>query len=78
MFDNSSADKSFTPPWSRIESLKEMTAQAGIDYDQFIRAVRDGADRTAMAEQFKVKADTIDSLREHFFRYGISSVIGGD
>ncbi|MGI5920631.1 MAG: helix-turn-helix domain-containing protein [Syntrophomonadaceae bacterium] len=66
------------PPWSRIPSLTEMTAEAGIDLDTFIRFIQTGYSPDQMAEYFQVSHGTIESLQEHFFRYGISSVMGGD
>ncbi len=66
------------PPWSLRPSLSEMTAEAGIDFDQFVEAMRGDQSLAELAEKFQVSENTVDSLREHFFRYGISSVVGGD
>lgn len=68
----------FTPPWSRIQALNEMTAEAGIDFDEFILAIEQGQSVEEMTDKFKVSSSTIESLQQHFYRYGISSVIGGD
>lgn len=77
MADDSKIQGSF-PPWSRIPSLAEMTSEAGINFDCFIKSIKEGQTSEQMAEQFQVSRNTIESLQDHFFRYGISSVIGGD
>lgn len=66
------------PPWSRIQSLNEMTADAGIDFDQFIKSLAEGQSTAEMAELFGVSEAAVISLNEHFIKYGISSVMGGD
>jgi len=66
------------PPWSRIPSLKEMTEEAGIDFEQFIDSIEAGCSTKEIARRFGVSEPTIESLKEHFLKYGISSVIGGD
>lgn len=66
------------PPWSRIQALNEMTEEAGIDFDQFIESIRNQASIAEMAEKFQVSQGTIECLQDHFLRYGIGSVQGGD
>ncbi|MGI6468764.1 MAG: helix-turn-helix domain-containing protein [Syntrophomonadaceae bacterium] len=66
------------PPWSRIPSLQDMCREAGIGHDQLIDAIAQGLSTEEAARRLKVKKETIDSLYEHFYRYGISSVQGGD
>lgn len=66
------------PPWSRIQALNEMTEEVGVDFDQFIESIKNQASITEMSEQFQVSEGTIESLQDHFFRYGIGSVQGGD
>ncbi|MGI5880711.1 MAG: helix-turn-helix domain-containing protein [Syntrophomonadaceae bacterium] len=66
------------PPWSRIPSLVEMTADAGIDFDAFIAAIEENRSLESMATEFGISVKTAEHLQEHFFHYGISSVIGGD
>lgn len=67
-----------TPPWSQQESLPEITAQAGIDYDEFIAWMYEDHTLDELVEHFKVSQNTMVSLREHFLHYGISTVMGGD
>lgn len=66
------------PPWSRIQGLNEMTAEAGVDFDQFIESINNQESISDMAERFQVSPATIESLQDHFYRYGIGSVQGGD
>jgi hypothetical protein len=66
------------PPWSRIPSLKEMTAEAGVDFDQFILLIQMGCTTGQIAQSLQISEKTAMLLKEHFFKYGISSVIGGD
>ena len=71
-------ERTFTPPWSRIESLSEMTAEAGIDFDSFVSDIKNEVDIKVMSEKYKVSEKTLENLIQHFFHYGISSVLGGD
>lgn len=71
-------NKGSFPPWSRTVSLNEMTAEAGIDFDRFIDSIEKGLSNQDMAEKFGLSEAGIQSLTEHFFQYGIGSVIGGD
>jgi hypothetical protein len=77
MVKNKTIPGSF-PPWSRIPSLAEMTSEAGIDFDCFVQCIKENRPIEQMAEQFKVSRITIESLQDHFIKYGISSVMGGD
>lgn len=70
--------QSFTPPWSRIQSLSELTAEAGIDYDAFLKAIQEQKTAEEMAREFDVQLKTIQSLQDYFEHYGLSSVMGGD
>ncbi len=71
-------DMNRTPPWSRAEALPEMTAQAGIDYDEFVDWMFDDHSLEELTQHFQVSEKTIISLREQFIHCGISSVVGGD
>jgi hypothetical protein len=62
------------PPWSRIQGLNEMTAEAGVDFDQFIESITTRRSISDMAVRFQVSPATIESLQDHFYRYGIGSV----
>lgn len=71
-------DMNRTPPWSLQESLPEMTAAAGIDYDEFLACMRENYMPDEMAKHFQVSETTIRCLQDHFITHGISSVVGGD
>ncbi|MGI5911206.1 MAG: helix-turn-helix domain-containing protein [Syntrophomonadaceae bacterium] len=71
-------DKGSYPPWSRVPALNEMCQEAGIDFDSFISDLKVGTGINDMAEKYGVSINTISLLEEHFMKYGISSVIGGD
>ncbi|HZK42771.1 MAG TPA: helix-turn-helix domain-containing protein [Syntrophomonadaceae bacterium] len=71
-------NKGSHPPWSRTVSLAEMTKEVGIDFDDFIASIKDDVTIEEMSRKYDVSEPTINQLREHFFHYGISSVIGGD
>ncbi|MEN6462962.1 MAG: helix-turn-helix domain-containing protein [Syntrophomonas sp.] len=77
MVDDKRIKGSF-PPWSRIPSLAEMTSEAGINFDCFVQCIKEDLSIEQMADKFKVSHTTIESLQDHFLRYGISSVMGGD
>lgn len=66
------------PPWSRIPSLQDMCREIGIGHDQLIEAIGQGLTAEQAAQRMRVSTGTMDSLYEHFYRYGISSVQGGD
>ncbi len=66
------------PPWSRIPGLNEMCAEAGVDFHSFIEDIKNGTSANDMADKYKVSTDTIILLKEHFIKYGLSSVMGGD
>lgn len=66
------------PPWSRIPSLKEMAEEIGIDYEVLIEDIKNDVDSALMARSYGITEETVENLKEHFYRYGISSVMGGD
>ena len=66
------------PPWTRIPGLNEMCAEAGVDFDRFIEDIKNDTSLNDMATKYGVSKDTISLLQEHFMKYGLSSVMGGD
>ena len=66
------------PPWSRIPGFNEMCEETGIDFDSFIEDIKNGSGLEDMAVKYGVSMETISLLQEHFIKYGLSSVIGGD
>lgn len=71
-------DMNRTPPWSAGVSLPEMTAEAGVDYDEFVECMRSDHTIEELAQRFQVSPATIQCLQDHFITRGISSVVGGD
>lgn len=65
-------------PWGRVESLKYMCSEVGIDFDEFINALGNGESDEEMSVEFDVSQNTIRQFREHFEKYGIDSVQGQD
>lgn len=65
-------------PWSRIQGLDEMCAEAGVDFDSFIDDLKANVGVDEMAVKHNVSVNTMSLLQEHFIKYGLSSVIGGD
>jgi hypothetical protein len=68
----------FGPPWGIQPSLKAIVEDAGIDFDSFIDALKEGITDQEMARRFQVSEQAIAYFREHFERYGIDSVMGQD
>lgn len=65
-------------PWSTQPGLKLKTDEVGIDFDAFIRGLAENRTNEEMACAFAVPVAVIASLREHFMRFGIDSVMGQD
>ncbi|GAW27798.1 MAG: helix-turn-helix domain-containing protein [Bacillota bacterium] len=65
-------------PWDTRPSIKEMCAEAGVDWNRFIAGIKRGRSDEEMASEFGVSERTITSLRRHFEKYGIASVEGQD
>jgi len=65
-------------PWSSEPSLKEMTREAGIDFDRFIDRLKEDKTDVEMAKEFDVSEKLIKHLREHFYTHGIGSIVGRD
>lgn len=65
-------------PWSLQPSLKEMTEELGIDFNIFIKSLKENKKDYEMALEFGVSKKAIGFLREHFERYGVHSIVGQD
>ena len=63
-------------PWDLQPSLKEMTEEVGIDFDTFIKFLKDDKKDFEIAQEFGVSGKTVGYLREHFEKYGIHSIVG--
>lgn len=71
-------DKGSFPPWSRIPSIIEMSAEIGVDHDRFIEFIQEGKSPDFIAAEMEITVETVRALYDHFMRYGIGSVMGGD
>ncbi|WP_258360482.1 helix-turn-helix domain-containing protein [Moorella sulfitireducens (nom. illeg.)] len=65
-------------PWSTRPGLKEMAAEAGVDYDRFLAGLAANRSDTELAAELGVDSQVIFHLRDHFERYGIHSITGQD
>lgn len=66
------------PPWTMQPSLQEMCDDAGVGHDQLLKAIYLGQTVRQSADEFHVSPETVQVLYDHFYRYGIGSVEGGD
>lgn len=76
--DDIAGNKGSFPPWSRIPSLSEMADEAGVDTVEFLNSIRQGLSIPELAEKFQVNESTVACLYEHFGRYGVNTIMGGD
>jgi hypothetical protein len=65
-------------PWSVQPNLKEMTEDVGINFDLFIDSLKNNKNDMEIANEFNVSEKAINSLRLHFEKYGLQSIIGQD
>jgi len=76
--ENEFEGKGRFPPWSRIPSLKEMAEEMEIDHDALVDCFAQQYSDEEIAARFNISSQVANSLREHFLKYGIGSVMGGD
>lgn len=76
--DDRTSDRGSFPPWSRIPSLSEMADEAGVDTVEFLNSIQLGLGVPDLAEKFQISEATAACLSEHFYRYGINTIMGGD
>ncbi len=65
-------------PWSSEPSLKEMTREAGVDFDRFIEGIKDNKSNAEIAQELSVSEDLIYHLKDHFYTHGVHSIMGQD
>ncbi len=64
-------------PWSMDSSLKEKSAEVGVDFDAFIEGQRTKLSDMELAREFGVTEGTIRHLREHFeSEIGLNCIMG--
>lgn len=65
-------------PWSLDLSLKDKTAEAGIDFNEFMEQLALNRTDEEMALELAVSEKVIRLLRQHFETHGIQSIVGQD
>lgn len=65
-------------PWSLDLSLKDKTAEAGIDFNEFMEQLALNRTDEEMALELAVSEKVIRLLRQHFEIHGIQSIVGQD
>lgn len=65
-------------PWSVKPSLKEKARESGVEFDRLIELLGKQQSDTEMASELGVSEELVRHLRDHFERYGVSSVMGQD
>ncbi len=58
--------------------MKEMAEEVMIDFDDLVSAIQEDLSPRQMALRFKISEELAGELKDHFYKYGISSVMGGD
>lgn len=58
--------------------MKEMAEEVGIDFDDLVEAIKEDQDPRQMAARFEISEELAGNLKDHFYKYGVSSVMGGD
>ncbi len=58
--------------------MKEMAEEVGIDFDDLVEAIREDLNPRQLAARFEISEELAGNLKEHFYKYGVSSVMGGD
>ncbi|MGE5371100.1 MAG: helix-turn-helix domain-containing protein [Solirubrobacterales bacterium] len=66
------------PPYTNEPSLREMTRELEIDFDDFIKSMGQNVEVQTMAERYGISEATMQSLADHFLHHGINTVVGGD
>jgi hypothetical protein len=65
-------------PWRLEPSLKQKTREVDIDFDMFIAGIAAKRSDAEIAADFGVPVKIITHLRQHFFQFGIHSIVGQD
>ncbi|MGE5544500.1 MAG: helix-turn-helix domain-containing protein [Bacillota bacterium] len=61
-----------------MPSLKEMAEEVMIDFDDLVEAIGEDLTPQQMAARFQISEELAGNLKDHFYKYGVSSVMGGD
>ncbi len=55
-----------------------MAEEVGVDFDDLIDAIAEDLSPQGISQKFEISEELAGNLKEHFFKYGIGSVMGGD
>lgn len=58
--------------------MKEMAEEVGVDFDDLIDAIAEDLSPQDISQRFEISEELAGDFREHFLKYGIGSVMGGD
>ncbi|MGI6548825.1 MAG: helix-turn-helix domain-containing protein [Syntrophomonadales bacterium] len=58
--------------------MKEMAEEVRIDFDDLVEAIGEDLSPQQIAARFQISEELAGDLKDHFYKYGISSVMGGD
>jgi len=61
-----------------MPSLKEMADEVMIDFDELVQAIGEDLSPRQIAARFQISEELAGNLKDHFYKYGVSSVMGGD
>lgn len=62
------------PPWGKEPSMKIVCEEAGVNFNQFVNALKDEKSDMEVANEFGVDKETIKSLKKRF--YEVESITG--
>lgn len=63
------SDQAFMgPPWGMEPSMSFVCDEVGIDYDQFVKGLKDNKNDNEMASELGVNEKTIKNLKERFYQ----------
>ena len=66
------------PPWGWQPSLEYMAGEAGVDFNRFLKLVKEQVPDDTMSAMLGVSPQVVRSLKEHFAGFGLDSVQGQD
>lgn len=61
-----------------MPSLKEMAEEVEVNFDDLVGAIDEDLSPQQIAARFKISEELAGDFKDHFFKYGIGSVMGGD
>lgn len=55
-----------------------MAEEVMVDFDELVVAIGEDLSPQQMAARFEISEELAGNLKEHFYKYGVGSVMGGD